>query len=132
MINEPVPEELQKLRDLSRKIQKLMKQADVAGMVNLQGKGYGEFAIVVDPSWSVLRWHKHGPDITIRFKCAFATGTPEEKEMGRLTVSMIHGLLQICGTQHDQLDKIRRILSTKTSAVTAFAQLNDIPQLPEL
>lgn len=118
MPNDETKPELQKLKDLSAKIQRLMREADVAGTVNLQGKEFAEFALFIEPSWSCMKFGTHNGEAYARFTCKLASGTPEEKEKGRLTMGMLHGLLHVVGIQFDNLHKLRGLLSSKMSVVT--------------
>lgn len=118
MSNEPVPAELQKLRELADRIKKLMRDADVAGTINLQGKDYAEFCTVIDPSWSALKWERRGVDYGIRFKCKLKTGTPEEKEMGRLTVGLIEGMLHVLRIQCDNMEQLSKQIKSLMAVET--------------
>lgn len=121
----PTPSEQVKLRKLSEKIERLMKENDVTGIINLQGKEFGEYRIVVESSWSVLKWKERPEGTEVRFTCNFKTGSPEEKERGRLTIGMIHGMMHIASVQLEQLGKVSAMLDQHIKSHTTIG-----PRIP--
>lgn len=107
------PEEQAELRALSNEIKELLVKHDVAGMVNIIGKDSSEFLMHIEPSWSCLTFEKDpdGKPIALRFKSAMKTGSPEEKERGRLTISMVCGFLDLIVIQFGNLNGLKQMLA---------------------
>lgn len=125
MSTDPATPELHKLQKLANKIEKLLRDEDVAGIINLQGKEFSEFRTIIDPSWSALKWQfGKGGRIGVRFTCKMATGTPEEKEKGRLTVGMIHGFEHICKIHLETMTQLRQLVGEHIVSETKFTELN--------
>ena len=102
------PEEQVRLRELAGKIRALLKEYDVAGIVNIQGRDQAEFVNEITPSWSCLSWQASpdGKEFGIRFKAKVKTGDAEEKERGRLTAGMIHSFASVMAMQLFQMEKV--------------------------
>lgn len=117
------PEEQVRLRELAGKIRALLKEYDVAGIVNIQGKDQAEFVNEITPSWSCLSWES-GPagEVAIRFKAKLKTGDNAEKERGRLTAGMVNGLLNIHAQQFVQLDQVFQIIKKHVDITCVMEQ----------
>ena len=69
------PEEQVRLRELGNKIRALLKEYDVAGIVNIQGRDQAEFVNEITPSWSCLSLEKRSDGaFGVRFKAKMKTG----------------------------------------------------------
>lgn len=94
------PEEQVRLRELANKIRALLKEYDVACIMNIQGKDQAEFVNEITPSWSCLSWQENAAgEFGIRFKAKVKTGGEDEKERARLTAGMVLGFEGIMSMQ---------------------------------
>lgn len=119
------PEEQVRLRELAGKIRALLKEYDVAGIVNIQGKDQAEFVNEITPSWSCLSWDFTGaPEErpAIRFKAAMKTGGNEEKEKARLTAGMVIGFEHVMGMQLLQLGQLIQLLGKHMDITNVMEQ----------
>lgn len=106
------PQEQVRLRELAGKIRALLKEYDVAGIVNIQGKDQAEFVNEITPSWSCLSWERDTADrLGMRFRCKLKTGDAAEKERGRLTAGMVMGFHMIAAQQYLQFEQVREMIS---------------------
>jgi len=123
------PEEEQvRLRELAGKIRALLKEYDVAGIVNIQGRDQAEFVNEITPSWSCLSWDENAAgDYGIRFKANAKTGGEEEKEKARLTVGMVAGFHLIAARQYLQLEQIREMIAEHVDFTTFMEQQLTMP-----
>lgn len=119
------PEEQVRLRELAGKIRALLKEYDVAGIVNIQGKDQAEFVNEIAPSWSCLSWEcepPHRTDFGIRFKAAVKTGGEEEKEKARLTAGMVIGFEHVMGMQLLQLGQVIQLIGKHMDITNVMEQ----------
>ena len=118
------PEEQVRLRELAGKIRALLKEYDVAGIVNIQGMDQAELVNEITPSWSCLSWESDpdGKNFGIRFKAKCATGGAEEKEKARLTAGMIIGFEHVMGMQLLQLGQIIQLIGKHMDITNVMEQ----------
>lgn len=117
------PEEQVRLRELAGKIRALLKEYDVAGIVNIQGKDQAEFVNEITPSWSCLSWDKNAAgDYGIRFKAAMKTGDAVEKEKARLTAGMVIGFEHVMGMQLLQLGQVIQLIGKHMDITNVMEQ----------
>lgn len=110
------PEERVRLRELAEKIRVLIKEYDVAGIVNLQGKDQAEYAMEIEPSWSCMRFvEENGKIVGFRFNARMKTGTADEKENARVTVGMVLGFKDVLDYQTNMIGTIMRMLGKHMS-----------------
>lgn len=113
------PQEQVRLRELAGKIRALLKEYDVAGIVNIQGRDQSEFVNEITPSWSCLSWFATpGGDVGIRFKAKMKTGGDEEKENARLTVGMVAGFHLVAANNYLQLEQLREMIAKHVDSTT--------------
>lgn len=117
------PEEQVRLRELAGKIRALLKEYDVAGIVNIQGRDQAEFVNEITPSWSCLSWDNNAAGkFGIRFKAAMKTGGEEEKERARLTAGMVIGFEHVMGMQLLQLGQLIQLIGKHMDITNVMEQ----------
>jgi len=116
------PQEQVRLRELARKIRALLKEYDVAGIVNIQGRDQAEFVNEITPSWSCLSWQEAGGEYGIRFKAKCKTGGDEEKEKARLTAGMVIGFHHVMEMQYLQLGQVIHMIGTHMDITNVMEQ----------
>ena len=122
------PEEQVRLRELAGKIRALLKEYDVAGIVNIQGRDQAEFVNEITPSWSCLSWSELPTgDYGIRFKARMKTGDDAEKDRARLTAGMVIGLEQIMAMQYLQIEQVIQMIGKHMDITHIMEQQMTLP-----
>jgi hypothetical protein len=100
-----------RLLELLEKIKVLLKEYDVAAIINVQGKQQAEWILEVAPTWGCMSIEK-AEDGTeyIRFRAAIKTGGPEERERARLSSGIIMGFLDVNRKHSELLTQLAHML----------------------
>jgi len=79
----------QRLKNIRKKIEKILTEADVAGLIVLQSDTHAEFSMKIDANWSVAKFEHDGKGIRVRSKKEDFESPEEQHRCTQATIGML-------------------------------------------
>lgn len=99
-----------KLRAAMAEIKQTLKEFNIAGMITLQSESHTEFALELEPSWSLLRFVREGKAVHIKI---YHSRQPQLNQ----TCSMIYSFRDLVAMFFSQFDDMAKLIESHSKVV---------------